>query len=797
MSSNDRSLAETDYQTINASGLFDRGFYLRTNPDVAEASLDPLMHFCEYGWREARDPAPFFSMRYYTRVVSQSEELAGNPFVHYLTKGLRNGLPTAPKAIGPSERIPIIRSAEWKNGLTPRIDPCGLDVIIPVYRGVRDTAACIHSVLSSKTTTPFRLVVVNDNSPESQVRRLLGALSNRELFHYIENEENLGFTGSVNAGMNLDPDSHKILLNSDTIVYDGWIDRIVAHADRHKRIGTITPLSNNATILSYPDINASNNYSLETPAASLDLIASAVNEGAIVDVPTGVGFCMFIHRDCYYEVGEFDAATFNRGYGEENDFCVRASHAGWRNVAATDVFVYHTGEVSFAVDAANQQRSGYLALIKKQPTYEGQVRKFISRDPLRGARQRIDLERLIFQIRNSKDIVLFVSHNQSGGIETHLSQLTEQLAKEGVKTLLLSSSRTNPSEFSLNFIDGRLYLPNLSNLRTSEVAEIVLPRLLRSGRCLVHLHSFVGFDLDELHLLLRIIAAAGIRVLNTIHDYSALCPRNQLVDDGEDFCGIPPSSQCNACLSTYSYPGKPTGEPDIVAYREKSRRVLSFAEQTFVPSVDTRNRLAPFLRNLKMSVRTHIEPDRSIPTAPAIDWPSSGSAQHINVVTLGAIGPHKGSNVIWGCAADAARRSLPLKFHVVGYTNIDNRLLDAGVTISGPYYSKTELVTRLRNIGPDIALLPSIWPETHLYTLSDAFELGIFPVAFDIGAQAERIKVAGWGALIDIEDRFNSQFINDTLMSVGEQIRSGEAEQPQIAFASAENIARYYEYSWE
>ena len=100
--------SEDDYSTIAESGLFDRGFYLRSNADVAEASIDPLLHFCEHGWREGRDPAAFFSVRLYTKSVLRSETaVSGNPFVHYIQRGYKRGFRTRPEAIGPIEAIPF------------------------------------------------------------------------------------------------------------------------------------------------------------------------------------------------------------------------------------------------------------------------------------------------------------------------------------------------------------------------------------------------------------------------------------------------------------------------------------------------------------------------------------------------------------------------------------------------------------------------------------------------------------------------------------------------------------------
>ena len=49
-----------------------------------------------------------------------------------------------------------------------------------------------------------------------------------------------------------------------------------------------------------------------------------MNAGHRVGIPTAVGFCMYIRRECLKEVGEFRAEVFGKGYGEENDFCLRA-----------------------------------------------------------------------------------------------------------------------------------------------------------------------------------------------------------------------------------------------------------------------------------------------------------------------------------------------------------------------------------------------------------------------------------------------------------------------------------------
>jgi O-antigen biosynthesis protein len=785
------SLAEqnvqSDYDIIAESGLFDRGFYLRSNPDVAEALLDPLAHFCDYGWREGRDPTPFFSMRFYMIAAAATEKIAGNPFVHYIAEGRAKRLRTRPEAIGPMEPIPVIRASQWKS-LAPRTESCGLDVIIPVYRGVRDTAACIHSVLTAKVQTAFRLIVVNDKSPEPEVTRLLNALARRKLFFYIENIENMGFVVSANKGMSVDANSHKLLLNSDTIVYDGWLDRICAHA-RNDGVGTVTPLSNNATIFSYPDPNTSNHYSVELALRDLDLAASVVNKDCGVDVPTGMGFCMLIHRDCYREVGELDAETFARGYGEENDFCVRAAQMGWKNVAATDVLVRHTGEVSFALDAAAQQKSSYISLLKKHPRYEASVKRFVSRDPLKAVRQRLDLARLSLALNRDK-VLLLISHNQGGGIETHLAQLGEMLADDfGV--LALTPNRVKSGEFSLNLQKNPLYLPNLNALNESELLNSLEVLFKDKRNSVVHLHSAIGFNLQKLTSVFRTLKSQGLRIVSTIHDYSPICPRNQLIDDSDDYCGLPGPAECNACAKAGLSAGRNQDTSNITAYRAAYQELLACAERTFVPSEDARTRLQPYFPKTVIQAKPHLEPEAKLHRQRRSRL-GGGSrlARPLRIAVIGAIGPHKGSSVLFGCASDAASRKLGLDFRVIGYTDIDDRLRKLNVVVTGPYYSKQELYGQIEAYAPDVAFFPSIWPETYLYTLSDAFNRGIFPVAFNIGAPAERIVESGWGALIDFDDRYNFGFINDSLLEVEVGAQKGRP----ITRQRTGNPAHYYGY---
>lgn len=344
-----------------------------------------------------------------------------------------------------------------------------VDVIVPVYRGYDDTLACLYSVLASDNTTAHEVVVINDCSPEQDLVAALEAIAARDLIHLVHNTANQGFVRSVNTGMGLHPQRDVILLNADTVVYGNWIDRMRAHPLADKTIGTVTPWSNNATLLSYPLTFANNDVALEIDFAALDRLVGTALAGQVCDLPTGVGFCLYLHRACLDDIGAF-SDIFGRGYGEENDFCRRAAARGWRNIAACDVFVRHAGEVSFQRDAAEAQRQSAATMLRLHPDYMALIGAFLRADPLRSYRQALDLARLQ-QWGAGRVMLLFeASQGHATGLNPAEPVTRTRAAAQDDDRVLRVRPSSDGAEPMVIEPPAGLVLPNLPLLQTNDVA---------------------------------------------------------------------------------------------------------------------------------------------------------------------------------------------------------------------------------------------------------------------------------------------------------------------------------------
>ncbi len=287
-------------------------------------------------------------------------------------------------------------------------------VIVPVFRNLAATQRCIESVLDSDAGPRTRLIVINDDSPEPEVCSWCEELGAREGVTVLKNPKNLGFVATVNRGIDVDEEADVVLLNSDAEVANNWLQRLQDCAYSDEAIATVTPLSNNASVCSYPLPLQENELPAGWTLQALDALAARVNRGKLLALPTAVGFCMYIRRACLDAIGSFDEDNFGVGYGEECDFSMRAKSAGWINALSPDVFVYHEGGQSFTTQTDGRIRAAEETLQRLHPQYHVQATRFIDEDPIRPFRDALDRGRMEHESQDAKPIVAVLqSHRDS------------------------------------------------------------------------------------------------------------------------------------------------------------------------------------------------------------------------------------------------------------------------------------------------------------------------------------------------------------------------------------------------
>jgi len=245
-----------------------------------------------------------------------------------------------------------------------------VSVIVPIFNAPQETADCLQSLEKTIDPRAARVILINDASSDLRIAPLLRRYAAVEGFELLTNPRNLGYTKTINIGVRAAGADDVVLLNSDTITTPGWLDGLLEAARRGDDIGAATAMSDNAGAFSFPVKDAPNpKPGFMTHEDYAGVILGRTRRLDPVDVPTGSGFCMFIRREVFDRVGFFDEEAFPRGYGEENDFCMRALKAGFRHVISPYAFVFHKRSASFGAEKERLIKGAVDAVMRRHPDY--------------------------------------------------------------------------------------------------------------------------------------------------------------------------------------------------------------------------------------------------------------------------------------------------------------------------------------------------------------------------------------------------------------------------------------------
>lgn len=261
----------------------------------------------------------------------------------------------------------------------------------------------------------------------------------------------------------------------------------------------------------------------------------------------------------------------------------------------------------------------------------------------------------------------------------------------------------------------------------------------------VHVRSLLGSGPE----LLTALKAAGVPVVLSFHDFTAICPTINLLDADLTFCGgvcTAGEADCAAPQKWFSDIARLKG---AYVHTWRARMAAGFeAVDAFVTtSASAAGLLTRHFPRLSGRIEI-IEHGRDVePVEAAAPPPEEGP---MRVVVLGVIGAAKGRALVEHLVRRNAAEGAPLEFHLLGGLTPPLAELP-GVIAHGPY-AREDLPVRLEDIAPSVSLIPSIWPETYSHTLTESWAAGIPVLAGDMGALAERIRRHGGGWLADPRD---------------------------------------------
>lgn len=262
-----------------------------------------------------------------------------------------------------------------------------LTIIIPVYNAPEAVERCLKSVLQYTDLSRNRVLMVNDGSSDPLIQPLLVNFARKRGFHLLVNPVNLGYTRAINRGVLWADNDDILLLNSDTIVHDGWIDGMQKVAYGIPKAGTVTAMGDNSGAFSFPKANVVNSKPNNISHSDWAKTIIECTKGAEpVEVPTGNGFCLYVRRDLIEHIGTFDEETFPRGYGEENDFCMRALKAGWKNLISPYAYVFHQRTASFGAEKGELIKAAMSIVQERYPDYGRKVKSAFNSSQIKSLR---------------------------------------------------------------------------------------------------------------------------------------------------------------------------------------------------------------------------------------------------------------------------------------------------------------------------------------------------------------------------------------------------------------------------
>jgi O-antigen biosynthesis protein len=633
-------------------------------------------------------------------------------------------------------------------------------VIVPIYNAFEELTQLLNILdrTLGYNSLNIRFVFANDASPDPKIARLLRThrFVKRRYVTTFENKKNLGFVRTVNRCLQMrDQFDDILLLNSDVLLRGSSIKILQEVAHRYSIVGSVTPLTNNGTIASLFNWPSGGPHQLGLSyEETCEIVEGSRISTPTISAPVGVGFCMYITATALAAVGPLDAAAFKRGYGEEEDWCYRASAKGFIHLITPETYVEHKGTRSFSIEEKRQRiDKGQKILKERYPDYLSNFRRYIERDPMQSCRAGIILNLTAAALnRTKKKLATFVLHNDpeffAGSIEATVRHQTKKFLEHDDVDVFQVFAVAQSENWAFRYYQSGSTKPGYTITVDQDQLFAPLAKILQASD-LLHLHHWIR--LPEIAKSVIKASKCGQKIA-TLHDYFALCDMPQLINSADRYCALP--SDVKDCLKCAKNRGSASGTDE---YRLEQALFLSTFDRILVPSEAARDvvrtgfgtaaQWMPDNKRLFHNLARRIDIyENPIFFAEHIssDVMNARAKSDAEVIFLGGLSPAKGA-VLVERVADFLKEK-QIRAEIWGATSSFN--LNEDLPVRG-YKSSNDLLALAAKKKNFIVAMPSIWPETFSYTLYEATLILRAPVVVGpFGNPARVVKKFGLGAVM-------------------------------------------------
>lgn len=666
-------------------------------------------------------------------------------------------------------------------------------MVIPVYGALPHVKECLRSV-REHTPSDVRVLVIDDASPDKETPAFLAEqLRTWGGLELLKNPRNLGYTRTVNRGIR-SCRGDVLLLNSDAVVTDGWVDKLWLAAYSRPNVATVTPVSNGAGAFNVPDQNTNASLPPGVSVKQMGHLVESMSDRRLPEAPTGNGFCMYITAHALERVGLMDEKAFPRGYGEENDFAMRARREGLIHLVDDSTFIFHARGSSFGEEKDRLMVDAREVLRGRYPEYSELVKNWLDKDCLSYLRPRLrlGLDHALTADRDAKGI-LYVLHDAGGGTSMTSVDLAARASKE-YPTYLLRMGEQG-WRFSRYFAGREIDLAAHSFARRwdatsglgSERIDAMVAFLERYSVGVVHVRHLLGAGPE----LLMLVSGLGYRIVFSLHDFLTICPNIQLINNRNRYCG----GRCNTDRGDCGawkrfFPRLPLMKNAFVYHwRLRTNRALRACDVLITTSDSAK---AIVMENLPASR------DRPFHVIPhGRDFPRRRqprpAANEFRLVTMGGINRAKGGGFLVKLMELARSEDVPIELHVFGPVESGVAVgLSRYAVLHGPYDRK-HILDHIESVDPAAAILPSVWPETFCHTLTEAWAAGLPCFVSSLGALGDRVQEHGGGWTFDPVDPMGCLNLVRAKLADRSEMKRVRDDVREIRFRSTSEMYRAYD----